>query len=300
MQWLFIIDGVIGFVVAILFILFMPRDHLDTRPLCNIERFNIFSDRERQIMDHRVLLDDPRKVARLEGIGFKRMIQILLDWRLWGHFAVNVIMICPKGGLQVYAPTIIQNLGFETVKANALTSVGNYGVCIVSIFASWVSDKTALRGPVCIATCAFSLLFSGLQYGYVKSNDQWLKYAIFTLLYSGNTAGQGINDAWLSTNIDNAQSRCMGMALAVAGSNLAGITASGLFVESDAPYYPHGFLKILCIYAGAIGMITVMICAYAAQNRMSARRAHGNGLVGNDGVDAATFNDEKVIVRNQL
>lgn len=299
-QWLFIIEGILGFVVAIVFVLFMPQSHSNTLPLCKVKRFNFFNERERQIMDGRVLLDDPRKAVRLSGIGLKRLAVILLDYRIWGHFAINVITIAPKGGLAVYAPTIIKNLGFSTVNASALTSVGNWGVCIVSVLASWVSDKTGLRGPVCIATNAFALLFAGLQYAFVKSNDKWLKFAIFTLLYSGNTAGQGVNDAWLSANIDDAQARCVGLALAVAGSNLAGITGSYLFLENDAPYYPHGFLKVMCLYGGGIGMIVVMIIAYILHNRYNQKHVGNEHMVDNDGVQEINKLDGKVTVKNQL
>lgn len=278
----------------------MPRSNLNTLPLCNWKRLDAFNARERHILDSRVLLDDPRKNVRLSGIGLKRLLRILLNWPIWAHFAVNVVTMIPKGGLQIYSPTIIENLGFENVKANALASVGSYGVCILSIFASWISDKTGYRGPVCIACSSFALLFSGLQYGYVYSDNQWLKYSIFTLLYSGNAIGQAINDAWLSSNIHDAQVRCVGMALAVAGSNTAGITGQYLFLENDAPYYPKGFMKIIGLYSASIVLITLVLCGYMWENMKMKRRHGSEQVVDRRGLEEMPADVTGMKVKNQL
>lgn len=72
-------------------------------------------------------------------------------------------------------------------------------------------------------------------------------------------ASRGINNAWLSINTADAQERCMGLALAVAGSNLGGIFGQNLFVSSDAPYYEKGFLRTLCISGGSIVLIFGML-----------------------------------------
>lgn len=171
---------------------------------------------------------------------------------------------------------------------------------MLSVFASWVSDRTGLRGPVCIACSSFALLFAGLQYGFIASDNTWLKYAIFTLLYSGNAIGQAINDAWLSSNIHNAQIRCVGMALAVAGSNTAGITGQYLFLENDAPYYPNGFMKVLCIYSASIVAITLVLGAYLWDNVRMKRRYGAEQILDRKGAEEVTADLSEVKVKNLL
>ncbi|RDW84473.1 hypothetical protein BP6252_02063 [Coleophoma cylindrospora] len=271
-RWLFIIDGAFTVLVGVLFVLFLPKSPLHTRPLCGFRCLDMFSERDRQILHNRVLLDDPHKNIDLADISFRRVIQTLLNYRLWGHFAINIIALTPKGGLQLYSPTIIKKLGFSTLKANALSSVSNYGVIVLALMVAWASDKTKLRGPWCLLCGVYSLIFAGVQYSLVNSTDKWLKYAIFVLLNSGNAVAQGINDAWLSSNAQSPQERSIGLALAVIGSNLGGLAGQQLFQSKDAPHYNNAFLSILVLYAAALVMITLQIASYFWDNRQLAKK----------------------------
>ncbi|CAH0045990.1 unnamed protein product [Clonostachys solani] len=302
-QWLFIIDGVFSLLVGVFFILFMPRSQRNTLPLCGVKRFNFFTDKDRHILNNRVLLDDPRKVVELSSIGFKAVARILLtNFPIWGHFAINVISLTPKGGLSVYAPTIIKNLGFDSITASNLSAVSNFGVCIFAILVAWISDKTSSRGPLCLVCGVYNLIFSGVQYAIVRRQDVWLKYAILTVFTSGTAVSQSINDAWFSVNTADPQVRCLGLALAVAGSNLGGLSGQNIFVKDDAPYYYHGFLKILCIYAGSIVLIAGMIAYYMYINKLLARNTQDGEVVTSEGVKVVGGESQSAAakVKNQL
>ncbi|UPK91303.1 hypothetical protein LCI18_002577 [Fusarium solani-melongenae] len=118
---------------------FSSSSCLDTVPLCGFEQLDFFNDEERRILNNRVVLDDPRKVVRLSGIGPKRAFRIVLtSFRISGHFGINVIPLTPKGGLGVYSPTIIKNLGFSATTASFLSYVHHFGVCIFAILVAWI------------------------------------------------------------------------------------------------------------------------------------------------------------------
>ncbi|KAL4724355.1 hypothetical protein ACLX1H_008969 [Fusarium chlamydosporum] len=167
-QWLFLIDGIFTILVGVVFIFIMPRSTTDTLPLAGIKKFNVFTDKERDILAKRVILDDPRKSVKLSGISPKTALRICFtNFPMWGHFSINAVNITPKGGINTHDPKI----------------------------------------------------------------------------------------------------RCIGIALAVTGSNIGGLAGQNIFQESDAPYYPKGFLKILCLYAGSIVLIAGMIFYYWNDNR---------------------------------
>ena len=128
----------------------------------------------------------------------------------------------------------------------------------------------------------------------------WLKYAMLTLLNSGNAVSQSINDAWFSVNTADPQARCIGLALAVAGSNLGALAGQNIFVEKDAPYYPNGFLKALCIYAASIVLIGVMIGFYWNEIRRIARNIDGLKVVTEKGAEALEGDGSEIKVKNQL
>jgi uncharacterized protein YjeT (DUF2065 family) len=125
---------------------------------------------------------------------------------------------------------------------------------------------------------------------------------MLTLLNSGVAVQQSINDAWFSVNTPDAQERCVGLALAVAGSNLGGLAGSNIFVKSDAPYYHHGFLKILCIYGGSVLVVTLVILYYLYENRKMAKNMNMNATeisMGRNG-ETTLAGDGPRKLRNQL
>jgi predicted membrane channel-forming protein YqfA (hemolysin III family) len=123
-----------------------------------------------------------------------------------------------------------------------------------------------------------------------------MKYAILTLLNSGVAIAQALNDAWFSINTHDPQVRCIGIALAVMGSNVGGLAGQNIFQESDAPYYPKGFLKILCLYAGSIVLIAGMIFYYWNDNRRMKKTGELEDTDEAEGLDRV----QRKRVRNQL
>lgn len=188
------INGLFTFLVGILFILVMPRSFNNTRPLCGLRYLDFFSAEDRRVLHGRVMLDDPRKLVQLSGITPRRAVTILFSsLRVWGHFAINVVSMVPKGALSIYSPTIIKSLGgFDASTASLLSSVYNFGVCLLAIVVAWVSDRTAIRGGLCLICAVYSIIFSGVQFSLIHSTDVWLKYAVLTLLNSGMAVSQGI------------------------------------------------------------------------------------------------------------
>lgn len=279
----------------------MPTNPSDTRCLVGGSRTDFYSDRERHIMRSRVLLDDPRKVVKLSGIGPRRVLVLLKNYRLWGHMAINIISLAPKGGLGTFGPLIVKQLGFSSINASALNTVSNFGVVFLALLCAWVSDKVSSRGPLCLVAAVYSIAFSAAMFGVVESKNKWLRYAMFTMQTSGNAVAQSVNDAWMSVNMDDPQARCVGMALAVAGSNLGGLAGVNLFKQSDAPRYVKGFLGVSCLYSASIVMILVMMGVYWNDNRRMAKSMSSTeDFVREDGADIVRGDGAATKVKNQL
>ncbi|KAF7533364.1 hypothetical protein G7054_g7142 [Neopestalotiopsis clavispora] len=271
-QWLFIIDGSCTIVMAIVFFMLLPASPLKTLPLCRINKLNLFSESERRLMHNRILLNDPGKRKSFNNVKIRDVLMALCNLQLWGHFAINLLSLTPKGGLQLYSPTIIKALNFSTTHANALSSISNYGVCVLSFVVSWVSDRQKQRGVWCIIACAWSMIFAGVLFGLPTNADHWITFAIFTLLNCGNGISQSLNDAWLNSNAVTHLDRSIGLAMAVIGSNLGGLAGQQLFQDDDAPRYSHAWIAILCIYAASIIMTFLQMGYYAWLNKKIARK----------------------------
>ncbi|QPC62780.1 hypothetical protein HYE67_005011 [Fusarium culmorum] len=263
-QWLFIIEGFFTLVIFFVFVLFLPRSPIHTKPIHG--RFDLFSARERDIMHHRIYQEDISKTEAHAHISFGGIIAALTDYRLWIHTILNVVALAPKGGLQLYGPTIIRSLGFSKINSNLLNSVSSFCVVILSFAIAWASDRTKQRGLWCMVAFVWSIAFSGALFGSTDQ-DKWTKYALFTLLSSGNALSQGLNDAWLSINVRSAGKRSIGLALVVIGSNAGGLAGKQLFRESDAPKYKRGFLAIILLYTAALPITAGIIWVYWRQNK---------------------------------
>ncbi|KAJ5006616.1 putative transporter [Colletotrichum sp. SAR 10_99] len=278
-QWLFVIEGTFTLLIFFGYVLLLPRSPKHTRPIHG--RFDLFTDRERTILSTRIILGDESKGADKAEITLKSLREAFVDLRLWLHMFLNILSLTPKGGLAIYGPTIIKNLGFSKTNANLLNAVGNVLVIILSYTLSVASDRTRLRGPWCIVAFVWSIAFSGALCGLPVGANRWVQFALFTLLTGGNALSQAINDAWLNINSTKPSNRSVGLAMAVMGSNLGGLAGQQLFQESDAPRYPKAFLAILLLYGASIPNTLALMYTYWRANRKTQTSSdENNGVVG--------------------
>ncbi|KAF7556160.1 hypothetical protein G7Z17_g1638 [Cylindrodendrum hubeiense] len=264
-QWLFILEGVLTLLVFFAFVAFLPRSPAHTAPIHG--RWDFFSARERTILRSRVIAEDESKGEDKASISLKNLGGAFIDHRLWLHMILNIVSLAPKGGLQLYGPTVIKSLGFSKINANLLNAVSSVIVIILSYLISVCSDKTRLRGPWCIVAFVWSIAFAGALYGLPLGTEKWTRYAIFILLGGGNALSQGLNDAWLSINATKSSNRSIGLAMVVIGSNLGGIAGQQLFRTSDAPRYNRAFLAILLLYTASIPITMLIMWVYWRDNK---------------------------------
>lgn len=259
------VEGILTLAIFALFVLLLPKSPAHTTPIHAL--YDLFSARDRAILTARITADDPSKSHPNAPLTWPHLRAALLDPLPWLHLALNLVSLAPKGGLQLYGPTVIQALGFARAKANALNSVSSFLVVAFSAAISYASDATRLRGPWCVAAFLYSIAFGAALCGLPVGAGRWTRYWVFTLLGAGNALAQGLNDAWVSVNARTAQGRSVGLALAVMGSNLGGLVGQQLFRESDAPRYGRAFLAILLLYAGAVVVVGGVMGGYWWRNR---------------------------------
>jgi hypothetical protein len=112
--------------IGIVFTLLVPPSAGDGRPLIAGGRWSYFTERESHIIRNRVLLDDPRKATGHIQITGKDIWQTLKQGRIMQHVFLTLVSMTAFQGITQYTPSMIKALGFDAVKANALTSVPVY------------------------------------------------------------------------------------------------------------------------------------------------------------------------------
>jgi hypothetical protein len=177
------------------------------------------------------------------------IIETFTDWRLYGHLVVaflSMVMISP---MNTYAPSIIKSLGFTSLQANGLNSVGSACALAFSVSLAFSSDKLGERG----VHIAIGYLWgaAGLLWLALAANgvDKWILYGMYTSSVQiscifglikmcsiggvvwtqmGMGSAQAINAAWLTAKMED-HKRPIALAAYVMSIQLANFPGNQLF-----------------------------------------------------------------------
>lgn len=85
-------------------------------------------------------------VERIGSVNFKEVGEALLDLKCW--FTALMYFSCNVGfsSLPVFLPTILLDMNFNAIDSQGLTAPPFFLSFLVTIFSTWVADKTQQRG----------------------------------------------------------------------------------------------------------------------------------------------------------
>ncbi|OBZ73267.1 putative transporter C11D3.18C [Grifola frondosa] len=130
-RWLFIIEGAPSCAGALL-----------TVPWLSTE--------EREVAIQRL-----KGVAPLghDAITWKDARATLLDWRLYVHHLIFLAVSVPFSSISLFAPTIVEGLGYEGLDAQLFT-VPPYAIAfVVTMIVAWISDRYEMRAWALLPAC---------------------------------------------------------------------------------------------------------------------------------------------------
>ncbi|KAI1089366.1 MFS general substrate transporter [Rostrohypoxylon terebratum] len=275
-RWLFIVEGAITIGVGILFILFLPPKVGNGSPLISFGRWSYFSRRESYILVRRVLLDDPAKTTNHLRISGTDIWTTVCNPRILLHIVITLTNITHVSAISTYGPSVIKSLGYGTVRANAMASVGAFISAVVTVILAWVCDTTRRRAPSMLISAVWSIIaFACLREAYKWGSGR--KYAAVVFAMSMNSTVHILNVGWLTVNCRRPQERSVAMAMIVMGANAGGIAGSQIFRTQDAPLYHTAFTACLVLAAAVAVEIVVLSIWYLISNRNLEK--HGDGQV---------------------
>ncbi|KFA50654.1 hypothetical protein S40293_04878 [Stachybotrys chartarum IBT 40293] len=260
-QWLFLIEGVLTCCLAVFAYLYFP--HSAAKPKAFFGKsFNMFTEHEASILITRVIRNDPTKALRYgKPVLPSHIVETFMDWRLYGHLVaalLSMIMISP---MNTYAPSIIRSLGFTSLQANGLNSVGSACALVWSVSLAYSSDKFRERGFHIAAGYlwgAIGLLWLALAPAGV---GRWTLYGGVVWTQMGMGSAQAISAAWLTTKMQDYK-RPIALAAYVMSLQLANFPGNQLFRDQDAPRYTRGLSIAAGCTVGAAVVILVWKLLY--------------------------------------
>ncbi|GAB7352530.1 hypothetical protein MBLNU459_g2923t2 [Dothideomycetes sp. NU459] len=267
-QWLFLIEGLFTILCGALFFALFPKGPNNPKSFFNVR---YFSEREEEILLHRILREDSSKEKRSHKISRKELTSTLSNWRIYPHVLISMCGIAPATTLGAYAPTLVKNFGYGKLKSNALVSVGPWIQIALNFLSGYAADTTQRRGLVNLAGLA---LWWGFSLGCLvlssSSSDRGARYALLTLALSVSFVWHPVNGSWLSLNARSPADRSVTMAMFVMAANAGGIVGGQLFQASDAPHYRTGWTAIVCLISVAVAANLFAQAQYFVCNRKHA------------------------------
>jgi sugar phosphate permease len=264
-RWIFYIEGIVTVIVGILAFFFI-NDFPSNRP-----KFLTESECNRVL----VRLRTDAGPGGGEQFSWKQVGSAFLDWKLY-ILSLNYIgILVPLLSLALFLPTIIQNLGFVTYKAQLLTAPPYAFAFITTVTTAYFSDKYARRGIFIL----FWLLITMIGYIIlIVVNNLGAEYFAVFLATGGIPPCVATCITFLSCNISPQTKRATSLAFMISVGNCGGIISSQIYRSQDAPRFILGHAVNLGFCALSIICTSILMIGLRLENR---RRDRLYGLVAN-------------------
>ncbi|TLD17981.1 hypothetical protein PspLS_10562 [Pyricularia sp. CBS 133598] len=243
-QWIFILEGLLTLVVALIAYKAM-YDYPDTA--------KFLSPVEKAEVVNRLKLD---RSSLADEWDMRYFWDALKDWKIWVHMLITNGIYTGLYSYSLFLPTIVSGLGYTDPKLAQLMTVPPYIVaCFFCISTGWLADRLGQRGLFMIF---FEMMAMAGLVMLIVSDSNAVKYAGCFFLASGiyPNVPQGV--AWNGNNIGGSLKRGVGIAMHVGFGNLGGTVSAYLYLKKDAPRYISGHSALLGLHAMSLVLSILM------------------------------------------
>ncbi|KAL9097201.1 MAG: hypothetical protein Q9165_000628 [Trypethelium subeluteriae] len=267
-RWIFILEGTLTCLVAILFFFLLPDFPEDAKWL---------TEEERAYVRARLRVDQGRSAAE-RPITLRDIGNVFKDYKVIVGGFMYFGLIVPAYGYAYFSPGIIKNYGYSNIETQ-LHSVPPWAAAFAfAMLIAWGSDKARHRFafaifPMCVCIAGFAILLSVYKKAYHKT-----EYAALFLVAMGAYSAMPVVVCWFQMNLGGHHRRAVGSAWQVGFGNIGGIIAVYSFLAKDAPRYIPGYS--ICLAFVCLSMISCVIYLIGVMyaNRIRDRSATNVGL----------------------
>ncbi|KAL5362759.1 major facilitator superfamily domain-containing protein [Aspergillus floccosus] len=241
-RWVFIIEGLITCVVAMIFYFLLPGFPEDAKWL---------TEEEREFIRVK-LAKDTGGAGHHAKIGLRDVLDVFKDYKIFIGGLMYFGQIVTAYGYAYFAPTIIKTYGYDPIMTQLYSIPPWAAAWGFSMLVAILSDKTRHRfaftiGPMLLAMAGFGILLN--VHGQAHRNVQ---YAALFLVTMGCYSAMPVIVCWFAMNLSGHRRRSVGTAWQVGFGNIGGIISTYSFLKKDAPQYRPGYsisVSFLCFSA---------------------------------------------------
>ncbi|KAJ5875286.1 uncharacterized protein N7473_012633 [Penicillium subrubescens] len=270
-QMLFLVEGIITVVVALVAAVIMPADISKAWFLTEVERAHALRrmERDSQTTSDSGIRDGVDSDGDLytakddQKITMRDIKDVFMDWKKLLIIVFNILSVLPVTAFTTFLPLVVQGMGYSGIQAT-LMSVPPFVVGTAGLLAIvYSSDHFKERS---LHTCfGMALGLIGCLVMATSSNPR-LRYGFAHVCLSGVFAGGPLIAVWLAGNTPQKGPRAIILGLN-GWSNIAGVIAGQLFKHSYAPSYRYPLIVTMILIAvGIVGFCSVR-GLYMLENR---------------------------------
>ncbi|KZF22414.1 putative MFS transporter [Xylona heveae TC161] len=224
---LFLVEGIPTILMAPVAYFFLPDSP---------DKARFLTTEEKQIAKERGV----RQVGateRVGGVNFKEIGLALVDVKCWFtalmYFSCNVSF----SSLPVFLPTILSQMGFTKIDAQGLTAPPYFLSFLITIFSTWVADRTKQRGiTIILLSC-----IGGVGYIILGSTrTTGPRYFGVFLAAAGIFPAIANIIPWVLNNQGSDNRRGAGIVLLNLVGQCGPLLGTRLYPTSEAPNYEKG------------------------------------------------------------
>ncbi|KAH7128494.1 major facilitator superfamily domain-containing protein [Dendryphion nanum] len=235
-RWIFIIEGLLTFVIGSLSYFFLPNSISTARFLTSTQKDHALSR-----------LSDSTESD--ESFRWSEVLRGIFNLQVWLSALAYFAILCGLYSFGLFLPTII-NAGFASSPNEAqLYTVPPYAVAaIVTVVISLLSDRLSLRGPIMLATLPIAII----GYGVIsQTTNPKIQYGMTFLMATGMYASVPCILSWNSGNSAGHYKRATTGALQLGIANAGGFVASFIYPKREAPSFEKSHSIILGLLCAA-------------------------------------------------
>ncbi|KAJ4463463.1 MFS general substrate transporter [Lentinula lateritia] len=268
-KWLFLVDGIITVVVAILTWFYLPRNTTLTKG--GIRGWKPwFDERQVRITVTRIVQDDPSKRLYEQRVHWADVKDTATDLGLWGHLIITAVGLTPTNPLNVYLPSVIKTFNFSVFAANALTAPPYILQCCTMVLCIWHSDRIRERGFHGAFGATWQLVGWILLRCLPSDTSKGVKY-FAALLVACWPSTHPLNIAWMTENTGSIGKRTLVSGCVIFAANIYGVWGSQIYRATDAPDYHIGNIINIVFAAAAVCLWFIQKSYYRYRNAKNER-----------------------------
>ncbi|KIW91501.1 uncharacterized protein Z519_07467 [Cladophialophora bantiana CBS 173.52] len=267
-RWLFLIEGLLTFVLGLIAFMLMPPGPCQTANWARGKK-GWFTEREETIMVNRIIREDPSKstMHNRQPITPKLLWHSLTDYDLWPLYLIGLTFQTPMTTPTQYLTLSLKQLGFGTIKTNLLVVPSTVGHIIMMLLFTYLAEVVGQLWIFGLLAQLWALPFLSYIYAIdINSINKWTAFGIMTVLLSYPST-HAIQVGWNSRNSNSVRSRTVSAAIYNMACQSSGIIASNIYRQDDRPRYRRGNRVLVSLCVLNVGIYAFAKVYYVLRNR---------------------------------